>query len=212
MVYAERAFDWRHGTDTAGIVDLHELGIDSANKGDGGRYEGANPVVFHLMMQQIPIHDFCERTFLDFGCGKGLAMMLASQYGFRKIIGVEFSRNLCDICLRNLKKYQRSTCTVNNFEIVHADAAEYQIPPEATVFFFFNPFGSSVLARVLHNIETSLAQAPRQIWIAYENALHHDIFVARGFRVILRQTQNSLRIYPGGSSIYTNAISNSIQD
>ena len=203
LVYAERLFEWRLGTDTAGIVHLHELEIASPNKAVGVRYEGSNLFVFRDLIRQIPITDFCDRTFLDFGCGKGRAMMLAATHGFRNIIGVDFSKDLCDSCQRNLKQYQRSTRTVSSFEVVQSDVVEYQIPSEVTVFFFNNPFGLTVLARVIDNIQASLAETPRQIWVLYENALHHDLFVSRGFRVLFRQEQNCLRIYPDGAAIYT---------
>lgn len=204
LVYAERFFDWRFGTDTAGIIPLDKLEVVSEHKADGERYEGWNPLLFRELMAQLPISDLHRHTFLDFGCGKGLVMMLAAQHGFQKIIGVEFSKRLCEVCESNLQRFRRSARRDCDFHLINGDAAEYPVPTEVTVFCFFNPFGAITLGKVLKNIQASLAESPRRIWIAYGNAVHHDTVLAAGFRVVFRQTVNSLRIYPNGSAIYTN--------
>ena len=35
--------------------------------------------------------------FVDFGCGKGRVLLLAAGFGFARITGVEFAKELCDI-------------------------------------------------------------------------------------------------------------------
>lgn len=48
-----------------------------------------------------------ELTFVDLGAGKGRAMLLASELPFRRIVGVEFSPELCDVARRNLRTNRR---------------------------------------------------------------------------------------------------------
>ena len=44
-----------------------------------------------LASLQIAFHDY---TFIDFGSGKGRALLLASEFPFKRIIGLEFSPEL----------------------------------------------------------------------------------------------------------------------
>jgi predicted RNA methylase len=44
-----------------------------------------------------------ETTFVDIGSGKGRALIIAAEYAFKRIIGVEYSPSLATICRRNLE-------------------------------------------------------------------------------------------------------------
>jgi len=98
-------------------------------------------------------------TFLDYGCGMGRAVIAACRCGFRKAIGVEFSQHLGTIARRNARGL--------SVEIVQSDAAVFRVPPEVSVFFFFNPFHGRTLTRVLDRIEDSLIQSDRPAVIVY---------------------------------------------
>ena len=54
------------------------------------------------------ISDRNKLIFIDVGCGKGKAVLLASDFNFKKIIGVEINKNLSKICNKNIKKYKSS--------------------------------------------------------------------------------------------------------
>jgi hypothetical protein len=51
------------------------------------------------------------------------------------------------------------------FEVVHADAADYEVQPDQNVFFMFNPFGPVVMQQVVQRIGQSLEEVPRRIWL-----------------------------------------------
>jgi len=107
--------------------------------------------------------DFPGITFIDFGSGKGKAMLLAAEKGCRKVIGVEFSGELVEVCRRNIETFRRKTGTATVFEIVHKDAAEYRIPDEANLLYFANPFDEYLIGKVMENILGSLEKSPREI-------------------------------------------------
>jgi len=46
----------------------------------------------------VPYEKF---TFIDFGCGKGRAMLLAAERPFRRLIGIDFSHELLMVARRN---------------------------------------------------------------------------------------------------------------
>ena len=144
-------FDRTHGTDTVGLVSLFRLHINSVNKKTGYRYQTFDPNSFVKAMQPIDR----DRTFIDLGCGKGRALILGNELGFCRIIGVEFSAKLAEIAERQ--------CPAA--EVVVADAAGYVFPDERVCVFLYNPFGPSVLSRVVRHL-------PEDFVLVYANPLH----------------------------------------
>ena len=74
--------------------------------------------------------------FVDFGSGKGKCLILADLCGFRKSVGVEFSRELVEISKKNTQKYISKKDGGNKIEIFHADASAFTIRNEYNIFYF----------------------------------------------------------------------------
>ncbi len=156
--------DIRRGVWTTREVRDEELGFrDRQNHA----YVATDYEIFRKAIRSIDIRAG-EDVFVDFGSGKGRPVLLAAEYPFRRVIGVEYSKKLHDAACRNLRLSKRLVC--QDVELVHADAGEWPIPPDATVLFFFNPFEGQVLAKVCDNIRASIAAAPRRITIIYVRA------------------------------------------
>ena len=70
-------------------------------------YQPTEPAVFHEMIARItePLERF---TFIDLGCGKGRTLLMASQYPFRRIIGVELLSELHRIAQQNIRDFRSS--------------------------------------------------------------------------------------------------------
>ncbi len=102
-------FDRVHGVDTEGDLDgwtyLSDLNIASPNWIHGKNYAAVEPERFRALMAALPIN-FSEFTFVDFGSGKGRALLLASEYPFKKILGLEFSPELHDVAVANIRRYR----------------------------------------------------------------------------------------------------------
>ena len=142
------SFDKTHGTDTSGVVWL--TNPSSPNFPRGVRYEPCQP---NLCMRAIETSGILPEKFcfVDVGCGKGRALIIASLYQFHELIGVEYSRKLCQIAERNLKR-----CGIHAARIVCQDATEVIYPSMNTFAFFYHPFGdAAVLDRVLELLRRS---------------------------------------------------------
>ena len=50
------------------------------------------------------------------------------------------------------------------------DASEYEFPDEKLVLFFFNPFGSEVMAKVLGKLTASLDGHFRDVWVVLHDS------------------------------------------
>lgn len=171
-------FDLWNGVRTAGLVQVNgRAPLDGA----GGYYAYA-PVPIQgftkaLRRFRVPT----EQTFVDFGCGKGRALILAARYGFPRVVGIDLVREFCVDAERNLVDYQRRRRKRAIAEVVCVDAAEYPVQPDDAVFFFYNPFPADVLRAVLRNIRQSLALHPREIRLIYAYPAHADVLHEDGF-------------------------------
>jgi len=167
------AFDLRYGTDTATRVDLQDLQIESGNKRRGVNYMPTHAGPFSKLIRALDLPK--EGVFVDLGCGKGKILLLASQYGFKRLVGVEFSHELCEAARRNADIFQMKTGIAADIVIVELDVVEYEIEEDQNVFFLFNPFDDVVLRRTLGNIVSSFERKPRMIWLIYNHPTCSDI-------------------------------------
>jgi len=162
-----RAFDRAHGTDTFFRVPMKELGLRDPRGADfdNWAYGPIGPDFFHEMMRPIP--DRGELTFFDVGSGKGLPLMLAGDHGFRRVVGIELSRDLCDLAQRNFARYAASTGKPVAAEVLCGDFMEHELPDEPTVFFLNNPFPHYLATHAVAHIEASIRRHPRRVVLAY---------------------------------------------
>lgn len=150
-------FDLARGVRTSGVKSAFLQRLLTGR--DYRRYQGVQEEWFRDAVRDVP-----RWTFIDMGCGRGKAMILASEAGFRKLIGVEFSASLCRDARRNMKKLGITA------RILCQDATTYTFPDEPCVVFFYNPFGPQLMQQVLRN----LGDVPRIL--VYVNALHKEVF------------------------------------
>jgi hypothetical protein len=165
----DRAFDLRFGVDTAGEVPLARVGIAGADVERGnGQYRPVWTRVLRDSLERLPIA-YQRFVFVDYGSGKGKALLLASDYPFDEIIGIEFARPLHDIAAENLRKYANPLQRCQKLRSECVDATIYDPPDRPLVCFFFNPFDDSTLNAVLQRLADSARASPRDIFIVYCN-------------------------------------------
>ncbi len=162
--FERNRFDRKHGVDTQLDVLLADLSIDSPNKHYGRRYHATPPVSFKRILKKLKV-DLTDYTFVDFGSGKGRTLLLASDFPFKKIIGVEFGEELHRQAVSNIGRYKAKHHA--NMESIHLDATQFAIPDGPLVFYFFNPFDAVVLRQVLDNIRRAACESKRKIFIVY---------------------------------------------
>jgi len=152
--------DYRLGIHTLSLAAFH-----SPDRYNNHPYQPTSYLDFLGILEFLKT-ETAGGVFLDLGCGKGRLLALAARQPFRKIIGVDISDKLCARAERNLRRL-RGTLQCQDFEVIKCDAADYEVPPEVTVIFLFNPFGAPVIARVVENIKKSLIATPRKLVIIY---------------------------------------------
>jgi SAM-dependent methyltransferase len=164
-------FDELHGVHTSGFVPGYLLG-STVHVG----YAGAQPGIIRKALTVIPEPQQCR--FLDLGCGKGRPLLVATEFGFPAITGVEVSPGLARIARRNAGILANAYPDRTRINIVTADATKYRLPAESLVVFLYNPFDGPLIERLLCNIEASLLQSPRALYIVYYNPVFAGIMDA----------------------------------
>jgi 16S rRNA G966 N2-methylase RsmD len=106
-----------------------------------------------------------KEVFIDYGSGKGAAIIHAKKLGFRQTIGVEFAKELNDIAVKNIEKMN-----LLNVESIYADATTYQVPNNVSVIYFFNPFDKVVMEKVIDNLLQQKENFLNDVYIIYANA------------------------------------------
>ena len=112
-------------------------------------------------MKALPA-DPAVLTLIDFGSGKGRALVLAALRGFRRVIGVEYDEDLHAAAQRNVERFRSRAGHASPIELHCADALHYELPGEDCLCFFYNPFDDFAMARMLARIGDARAQ-PRRL-------------------------------------------------
>jgi SAM-dependent methyltransferase len=164
---APHPFDEQFGVETGGLI--YELPSGHQHDMYNNGYFAVAPSVFHTIMGllQERLHvDFRDFSFVDVGSGKGRALLLASGYPFRKVVGVEISPELDRVARENIARYTAPgpQAPITSFQ---GDAADFQWPPGPLLVYMWNSFTQPVMEQTFRNLEGSLAEVPRRLYIVY---------------------------------------------
>ncbi|NIT60112.1 MAG: hypothetical protein GWN00_29020 [Aliifodinibius sp.] len=169
-----RRFDKRFGVDTAGCITTEQLDISNHQKQQAIQYQPTASVTFRLMLSELPIN-YSDYVFVDYGSGKGRALILAAHFPFKRIVGVDVSNKLHQIAHDNIRRFLAQRVKCRNILSVCEDATTFDLPNEPLVIYLFHPFKQEVLTAVLNNIGRSLEHRFRHIIILYRHPQHPEI-------------------------------------
>jgi SAM-dependent methyltransferase len=176
-------------------IDLKNTCLDELNLPEERCHYYANSGGLHLDKVLRGLKITAQDSIVDFGSGKGGALITLSRYPFARIAGVEISPELVVIAKRNLDKLR-----IGNVAMYVYDAADFIDLDAYNYFYFFSPFPSVVMSAVIRNICASLAHNPRKTSIIYFNPECHDAVVTDSpFVKINEFNHHELRYY-----IYSN--------
>lgn len=142
--------DRQYGIDTVGF--LPPVYLKSGKEADktNRAFGSVSPEVFHPVLDAIP--DIAGRDFIDLGAGKGAAMIIASEYPFKSVSGIELSRYLCEIAWKNLAIVGKNFPDRVDMPLIEGDASDPVLPDGPVVIGFFNSFYNEPLDRLLERL------------------------------------------------------------
>ena len=178
--FGDADYDWDFRVNTtSGAVGWRDrlLGVFHS------AYQPTERELFQAMMAALAEQtniDLREFTFIDLGSGKGRTLLMACDYPFRRIMGVELLPSLNEIARQNLAEYRSQSQNCFVIESICADATSFDLPPEALVIYLFNPFPESGLRRCLANLRKSLTEHPRRVYVLYSNPQLDSVMMESG--------------------------------
>jgi SAM-dependent methyltransferase len=165
-------FDRRHATDTSGHIPGETL--TPANRFNTAYY-AISPSTLGQALELLPEPAF-NFTFVDLGCGKGRALLVAAELPFQRIVGIELSTDLCQIARENTRTNRR-------IDIQQHDAATVAYPDGPLLIFLYHPFLKPVVRRVLANLDHQRARRPDSTYLLYANCTYQALF-APAFQLV----------------------------
>lgn len=172
-------FDASYGTETGGIREIGSLEIDSANARHAVRYQPSAAALVRRAIEGLGM-DLSEFTFIDFGSGKGRVLMVAAGYPFRRVVGVEFSRELHETALRNISRLPSHLNRAGALSCICSDATEFELPESDLVCYFYNPFGPTVLGPLAERLAAHRTVRGRRVIVIYVDPQHREVFERTG--------------------------------
>lgn len=158
--FARDEFDRVHGTETSRLVHRTRLHIGKTTT----TYQPCTPELFEAACRVLP-QEALAYPFFDLGCGKGRVLIMAHEFGFKRVAGVELSNRLAKICRRNVAKVGLSNITV-----LREDATTFALPDSPMVVFMYNPFTPPTFDRVIER----LSRHPHPVFITYINPKYRE--------------------------------------
>jgi len=173
-------FDRQSGVQTEGIMEVDSLDIPFSARDHSVRYDPTAVECFNRIMAGLRIRheDF---TFVDIGSGKGRVILMASEYPFRRILGVELSPALHRIAADNIRAYNSESQRCKDITSTCSCATTWEIPEEDLVLFMFNPFDGTVLSQFLATIRESMQARPRALAVVYVYPRQEHLLADCGF-------------------------------
>ena len=193
----DRAYDVETDGEYDGWTYLSDLDIASPNWIDANDYHGIEPERFRMVLASLNIA-FDNYTFVDFGSGKGRALLLASEFPFKEIIGLEFSSELHVIAEANMQRYRSATQKCKNIRSINMDFTAFDLPSGPAILFFFDPCKQRVLEEVVSRIEGALSSRSGPLFIAYVAPRSETLRIfdsSRFLKVVFRNPEFRFVIY-----------------
>jgi SAM-dependent methyltransferase len=179
--FGDADYDWDYRVNTtSGAVGWRDrlLGVLHSP------YQPTEPALFHEMLDALASQaklDFADFTFVDLGSGKGRTLLMASDYPFRRIVGVELLPALHEIAQQNLKAYKSDAQKCFVLESICGDATTLPFPAEPLIVYLFNPFPETGLRQAIANLRQSLVARPRLVYVLYHNPQLEHLLAESGF-------------------------------
>jgi SAM-dependent methyltransferase len=182
-------FDQRYGVDTSGLIGGGDLRSGHKNDVFNTAYYGMAPSRLRRVLEDW-ISDsshvaISQYSFIDLGCGKGRAVMMASEFLFRQVIGVELNTSLAQTAETNLAVWTGAGRAVCPVQILCQDATEFSFPEGPCLLYLFNPFAAPVVKRLIERLEADFSSRSRQLDVIYFNPEAGALFDAHaGFELL----------------------------
>lgn len=158
--------DQQYGIETGGLVQASALRTGSPSDLHSVGYGASVPSVIRRGIEACP--HIGGASFVDLGCGKGLPLVVASEYPFLRIVGVELSPSLCAIARSNAARIATDYPSRTAIEVVEGDMTTAELPSGYVVVFLYNPAYKPLIRKLAKRLAEHQA-AGNKVMVVYYN-------------------------------------------
>lgn len=91
--------------------------------------------------------------FVDIGCGKGRALVMAMLFGAKKVCGIEINKKICDEAIINVERILKIQQLKDvKCEIINKSITDVEIQEDWNKFFMFKPFNNEISQEIIKKI------------------------------------------------------------
>jgi SAM-dependent methyltransferase len=158
------------GVDFSTIVEPEAVGLDSKyvvhSSPSGNKY---------LIRILNDLHITNQDSILDIGCGKGSAMLAMLRFPFARVDGIELSKEIAEIAIRNFTNLKKQRWHVfNDNAITYKDYNAY------SMLYMYHPFPEEIMRPVVANIHSAITGREQEMLLIYNNPVCHELIVNDG--------------------------------
>lgn len=165
-----RSFDRRYRVRTSGHISLSTTSFDPSKLQDATSYGTVNAWAFRDLLKKLNLPKTLH--FADLGCGLGRACLLAAEYGFEKVTGVELAPELCLIARENISSCRLPASSTPPVQIVQGDVLDYCEHTEDDVFFIYRAFSLELFRVIRSKLAERAARQKKLLTIIYTQRLN----------------------------------------
>lgn len=160
-----RVFDRRYGVRTSGHVELKDTSFTPSRLKDATSYGPVNAWALRKLFKilNLPL----SHSFVDLGSGLGRACLIAAEYGFRHVTGVELAPELCRVARENIAQCRMARNAKLPVEIVEGDVLDYCNRSTDDIFFMYRAFSLEFLRAVMAKLKLRANSLNKPLTVIY---------------------------------------------
>jgi SAM-dependent methyltransferase len=164
-----KLFDRKYNIATSGHVELSDTSFDPSKLSRATAYGPVNGWAFRWLLRELNL----PRTlhFVDLGSGLGRPCIIAAEYGFERVTGVELALDLHTAARENVDKSNLPPANKESINLIHGDVLEYCDHTDDDVFFIFRAFSLDFYDLVRSKLAKRAAHRKETLTIIYTERL-----------------------------------------
>lgn len=164
-----RTFDRLYRVRTSGHIELSDTSFDVSRLNHATSYGPVNAWAFRRLLKRLNLATTLQ--FADLGCGLGRACILAAEYGFQKVVGVELAPELCVAARRNVAGCSLLDLKKSCIQIIQSDVLHYCDSAEDDVCFVYRAFSVPFFQTVCEKLSQRVRRRRRPLTLIYSERL-----------------------------------------
>ncbi len=197
-------FDHKFGTTTGIIIDIFDFEEVNSESDlfNYVRYVPSPLDAIHSILNSLKEFNvvYEDSIFIDIGSGLGRNLLVASEYPFKQIIGIELISKLHEIAEWNIKLYENSEQNCRNIKSICINVLDFDFPEhDNLILYFYNPFSEVVFADFFEKILDFIMYKQRKFKLIFLHVVYNIVEKSAFFK-----QEKSFQSKWGRISIYTN--------